>query len=231
MKKTIGLLAAVLVITVMEAASATGVHPAMSSAATNVKVSRFVKSPTNRTLTVLYDQNNSFANLDILSQNFETQYVLSDAQAADDFTVPAKHKWHVQEIDVTGIYYNGMGLARDENIFFYKDAGGLPGALVKKMMNVKAADNGKGSFVITLPKKGVKLKPGRYWVSVVANMDFKIGGQWGWEANTFVTGNQAAWQNPGGGWGSGCTTWGNLALCYGIGSNNDLAFALKGIDQ
>ncbi|MCO5244666.1 MAG: hypothetical protein M9927_12720 [Anaerolineae bacterium] len=37
----------------------------------------------------------------------------------------------------------------------------------------------------------------------------------------------SAWQNPGGGFGSPCTTWGPVVVC-GVGTDPDLVFRLSG---
>src|SRR5256885_244321 len=47
-----------------------------------------------------------------------------------------------------------------------------------------------------------------YWVSVRANMSFAAGGQWGWDDRTVQDNSEAAWQNPGGGFGV-CPSWGH----------------------
>ena len=63
-----------------------------------------------------------------------------------------------------------------------------------------------GSFVVPIPSP-VALSQGTYWVSVQANMDFSVGGQWGCTDRTVASGSEAAWQNPGGGFGV-CPSWG-----------------------
>jgi len=205
-------------------ASAAGAsHP---TAVVHAKAHRFISgSPGSVTL---YDQNGNDGGTGVTSQNFETTYDAYDNQGVDDFSVPAGHKWSIKEVDVTGVYYNGSGPAVSENVFFYKNKGGLPGKLVAECDSVVGNDN-FGSFVIKLPKDcAPKLKEGNYWVSVQVNMDFGNGGQWGWEINSVQNGNLAAWQNPGDGFASGCTTWGTLESCLGFGP--DYMFALRGKD-
>lgn len=179
----------------------------------------------------LYDQNSNDAGSGTSSQNFETSFDAYDDQAADDFSVPSGHVWLVTEVDVTGIYYNGPGPAVSENVFFYKDSGGLPGSLVKRYSDLPGQDNGSGSFRIKLPTHA-RLKKGHYWVSVQVNMDFSTGGQWGWEDSAVVNGDPAAWQNPGDGFGTGCTAYRYKADC-GLApvkpdGGTDQMFALKG---
>ena len=157
---------------------------------------------------VLYDQNDNDGGTGVTSQNFESSFDIYDNSGADDFTVPGGSTWKVSEVDVTGVYYNGYGPAVSENVTFYKSQGGLPGKIVAEHDNVAGADSG-GSFAISIPK--TKLKGGAkgktYFVGVQVNMDFAVGGQWGWEIRSVQSGNGAAWQNPGGEPALGCSTW------------------------
>jgi hypothetical protein len=180
---------------------------------------------------VLYSQEGTDSGIGIVSQNFESTFDIYDSQAADDFKVPGGTTWVVNEVDVIGVYFNGAGLARDENVTFYKGKKHLPGAVVGSTQTVAGADNGTGSFNIMLPTK-VKLKGGtgsgvQYWVSVQANMDFSVGGEWGWENQTTVVGDPAAWENPGGGFGIGCTTYTQETTCIPDGQGDHM-FVIKG---
>ncbi|MFO1339481.1 MAG: hypothetical protein U1F53_14875 [Burkholderiaceae bacterium] len=175
-----------------------------------------------KTDAVLYSQNDNDGGTGVTSQNFEASFDIYDNSGADDFKVPKGTSWKVSSVDVTGVYYNGSGPAASEHVTFYADAGGLPGAAVADFPASAGTDSG-GSF--SMPVKA-KLKKGTYWVGVQANMDFAIGGQWGWEVRSVQAGNGAAWQNPGDGFGSGCTTWGSLQTCLGYGP--DFMFALNG---
>lgn len=167
--------------------------------------------------TTLYDQNKDPAGTAVFSDGFDS------SQGADDFAVPKGHTWTIREVDVTGLYFDGAGPADSENVFFYKDNGGLPGNLVANCPNQNGIGGGSGSFAIVLSRScKVKLHGGKtYWVSVQANMDFLGGaGEWGWSFSLDTSGNLAAWQNPDGG---DCPTWCHL--------DNDLMFALKGKDR
>jgi hypothetical protein len=186
----------------------------------------FVKP--NAVLANLYNQNDNDATVGIVSQNFETDFDAYDNQGADDFKVKTGVTWKVKEVDVTGVYFNGAGPAVSENVTFYKDAGGLPGAIKKAYTDLVGADNGTGSFAITLPTV-TKLLSGKYWVSVQVNMDFTVGGEWAWETRTLQHKNPAAWQNPGDGFATGCTTWGVVTSCIGDqGEGPDFMFGLQG---
>jgi hypothetical protein len=172
---------------------------------------------------VIYSQNDNDTGIAVLSQSFEPDFAIYDSQLADDFVVPDNgHPWQIQGISVTGQYFNGSGPADSETVTFYQDAGGVPGAVVNTQ-TVVGADSG-GSFTIPLAK--FALPQGHYWVSVVANMAFSSGGEWGWEVRSVQNGTGAVWQNPGGGFGTGCTTWTTVQTCVGFGP--DLMFSLSG---
>jgi hypothetical protein len=176
---------------------------------------------------VLWNQNSNSAREGVSSVNFTSTGTSYDDQAADDFAIPKGKIWKITEVDVTGVYYNGSGPAGSENVIFYKDAKGVPGkAVAKGTFNNLQGVGSYGDFTITLPKGGVRLKVGHYWVSVVANTPFAAN--WGWEINSTQHGDQAVWQNPGGAFGE-CETWctfGSLGL-----PGPDLMFELKGVSK
>jgi hypothetical protein len=147
----------------------------------------------------------------ITSANYSDQTGI-DAAGAADFKV--KKKCKITKVQTVGVYYNGSGPADSVNVFIYKSSKGVPGKIVSEQDNLKYTDaTGIGSLGVKLPKT-VKLKKGSYFVSVVANMTFAVGGQWGWETSTNQPGNPDLWQNPDDGYGTGCTTWQPLT-CIG----------------
>jgi subtilisin-like proprotein convertase family protein len=176
---------------------------------------------------ILYDQTDNDSGLATSSQNFEAAFDAYDNQAADDFVVPGGESWNVQTVNAIGQYFNGTGPVVSVNVWFYADAGGLPGAQVYEALGVVPVDTA-GSFVINLPAPAV-LPAGTYWISVQANMDFGVGGQWGWDDRVVTSNSPAAWQNPGGGFGTPCTSWGARGATCGIdGVNPDQVFSLEG---
>ena len=183
----------------------------------------------DRAAGVLYDQSTNDSGIGITSQNFESSFDIYDNSGADDFNVPAGQVWKVTEVDANGVYYNGYGPATSETVTFYKNKKGAPGAVVAAV-TATGSDSG-GSFAISLGKKGVKLKGGAggktYWVGVVVNMDFGVGGQWGWENQSTVEGKPAQWENPGDGFATGCTTWAQENVCIPDGQG-DKMFTLRG---
>ncbi len=102
-----------------------------------------------------------------------------DNQGADDFVVTAPG-WAIDLVENLGVYYNGTGPATSVNVFFYTNTGGLPGTLVEQRLNVIPSGGlATGSFIIPI-SPAVNLTPGTYWVSIQANLDFGVGGQYGW---------------------------------------------------
>ncbi|MCK6561954.1 S8 family serine peptidase [bacterium] len=179
---------------------------------------------------VLYDQMDSPGLNSITSQNFEAANDAFDNQAADDFVVPASDgAWTIERVEVAGVYFNGTGPVASVNVWFYQNAGNLPGAEVYSALEVvPSAGIANGSFVIDLPAPAI-LTAGAYWVSVQANMDFTPFGQWGWTERTVASSNPSAWRNPGNGFGTPCTDWGQRVSACGVGSDPDLLFRLSGM--
>jgi len=143
-------------------------------------------------------------------------------QAADDFTVPAGVSWQLSEVDVAG---TGSGTAAPVNVYVYANNGTLPGAQLFAQADIAAT--GFPNYVVPL-SGAPKLPPGTYWLSVQQGGSFAGNGQWYW-SNTDQHGNKAAWQNPVGGFGVGCTTWGVRATCVtGDAAHPDQTFRLVG---
>jgi hypothetical protein len=228
MRKTLLLSVAALALCAGGASAGTTKHP-VAHAQLNHAKAQFKTA--NRALTVLYDQNSDSQGYADISQNFESTFDAYDAQGSDDFTVPDGATWKVSEVDVTGLYFNGPGLANSENVFFYKASKkGGPKKVVAEFDNVVGDDDGIGDFVINLGKKGAKLKAGHYFVSVQVNMDYDSGqiGEWGWATRNTQVGTAAQWQNPGDGFGTSCTSWADEQDCLGDTSGPDHMFTLRG---
>jgi hypothetical protein len=210
---------------------------AVALTAGNVSAAAYVRTPITGAAPIshdakggkaLWNQNSDSNDGYIQSQNYTSgTYAVDDNQGADDFVVPKGKTWTVTEVDVSGTYLDGNGLpAASENVFFYMDNKGVPGSPVKKgrFTNVSGTDS-NGDFAIPLGKMGVKLKAGRYWVSIVANCDYMAGcGAWAWDTRSPIIGDDAMWREPG--LTTGCKAWGTLTTC--LGDAGDFMFALKG---
>jgi hypothetical protein len=140
-----------------------------------------------------------------------------DSQGAVDFTV--KKKCVVGTVQTTAVYYNGSGPANSVNVIIYKNTKNKPGKVVKEVDNLKYTDStGLGSLGVKLGKKAITLKKGKYFVTVVANMTFSTGGQWGWELTSNQVGKADQWENQGGEFGV-CPSWGDVLSCTGYGND------------
>jgi hypothetical protein len=174
-----------------------------------------------------YSQRDNDNGIGIVSQNFtDSGLTAFFAQGADDFALKKKAK--ITEVDADGIYFNGPGPADSFDVHFYKDAGGLPGAEIGSGCPGASYtdETGTGTPDIACHAK-IKTK-GKVWVSVYATMAFGSGGEWGWLTNNTVRNNPAAWQNPGGGFGTPCSTWGVLTSCISAGEGGDFSYAVLG---
>jgi len=169
--------------------------------------------PPAKPLDILYDQYDNPGANSTSSQNFEASLDAYDDELADDFVVPSGQTWSVELVEVQGAYFNGPGPADSFSVRFYSDAAMLPGTEVFSQLNATYIET-SGNFAITLSPPAV-LTEGTYWVSVQANMDFSVGGQWGWTDRTVQSNSEAAWQNPGGGFGI-CPSWGHRGTDCGI---------------
>lgn len=158
----------------------------------------------------------------------------TNSQGADDFTVHKKkcitgqgaatQAVSLLTITADGTYFSGSGPADSYNVTYYKNAGGTPGSIVKACSNASYTDStGLGTPIIVCP---IKLKPGSYWVSVQANMNFTSGG-WAWNTNNTVRGYASQWENPSDGYGTGCTTYTTTTTCFSAGEGGDFSFALS----
>lgn len=175
--------------------------------------------------TVLYDQTNLSSTSGIVSQNFSSGNAAFDATAADDFVVTDASGWTVSEVDLTAVYFNGSGPADSFDITFYNDAGGVPGSVA---CSAPASTYTAAGTSFTIPLSSpCSLAAGTYWVGAVANMNFSTGGEFGWVFYTGAGGAVSQWENPGGGFGTPCTSWNSFPVCFSIPADS-MSFAIVG---
>jgi hypothetical protein len=163
----------------------------------------------------------------VTSQNFEPALDSFDSYAASKFFI-MDNIWEITHIIVLGAYYNGSGQASSVNFWFYQDSMDLPGPVFYSETN-KVPLNGlsTGSFIIELSNP-IVLPENNYWFCVQANMDFNSAGQWGWTTNNQNIFGPSVWKNPGGAFGTTCSSWNFRTFGCGIGSSPDLSYALLG---
>ena len=163
----------------------------------------------------------------VTSQNFEPALDSFDSYAASQFFI-MDNIWHITHIIVLGAYFNSGDTASSINFWFYQDSMGLPGPVFYSETN-KVPLNGlsTGSFIIELSNP-IVLPENKYWFCVQANMDFNSTGQWGWTTNNQNIFGPSVWKNPGGAFGTTCSSWNYRTIGCGIGSSPDLSYALLG---
>jgi len=173
-------------------------------------------SPTGGT--TLYDQSGTSEN-GFPAQNFSSSYDQYDSQGADDFVVNDAAGWNVSGFNFQILPgQSGSDLTTATwDIEVYNDTGGLPGGT--PVCSYPTAPGVPDSVInglnvsVSLPTP-CSLAQGTYWVSMMVNLDFTVGGQVFWALDSRTPpGADAAWQNPGGGFGLGCTTWTDNATC------------------
>jgi hypothetical protein len=162
----------------------------------------------------------------VTSQDFETAYDAYDAQAGDDFVIPAGETWTIDYVAVLGSF-SIAGPGQTVNIEFYADSGGLPGAAVCSYPGVVPLDVNDPNFAANLPTDCV-LTAGTYFVSVQGQLDYGTSGQWFWTQNGSSNGYAWVFRNPLNGFGTGCVTWTDGTTCIPTSLGPDQAFLLGG---
>jgi hypothetical protein len=162
-----------------------------------------------------YDNPATEPPINIGSQKFEPAMAAFDDQAADDFvlTAPSPPMFaYITDVRVMGEYSEGGGPASSFNVYLYTNGtGNLPGAQIAAFLN-RPYTGTPPDFTINLGNP-FNLPSGTYWVSVQARQDFNPNGQWFWHNRTVQSNAGAAWQNPGDGYGTGCTAWNRKNAC------------------
>jgi hypothetical protein len=162
---------------------------------------------------VLYDQAGGGVVNGAPSQNFESSFDQYDAQGADDFVVTDAAGWTVSGFNFL-VSATSDPSSATYDIVVLPDAGGVPGA--SPVCSYPAAagvlDGTNTSLSVSLPTACV-LSQGTYWIEMVVNLDFTAGGQVFWSDNSAGSGANSKWQNPGGGFGTTCSTWSDLIDC------------------
>jgi len=192
------------------------------------------KFPTGGVLWDQYDNPATEPPINIGSQGFEPAFDALDDQAADDFVLPDPGPGFgvfVTAVRVMGEYSDGGGPASSFNVYFYSNgADNLPGNLIATFLNL-AYTGTPPDFTINLPYPPSLINGGTYWVSVQARQDFNPSGQWFWHNRTVQSNADAAWENPGDGYGTGCVTWNRKNVCMPDQVSPDQVFQILGFEE
>ena len=190
--------------------------------------------------TDLYDQSAGSDSFAIVSENFtsgEFGTTYND-HGADDFLLPGTTKHKITYVLANGVDYVHYGYAEPTSfdVVFYKKIKVKNGVDVSKVIKSCPGsgfidlDGGHGAVAIAVSGCGAKVKGGKWHaVSVTANMDFDLAFEWFWHTNLTQNNKPALWENPGNGFGTGCTVWTEMQNCLpNTGVGPDLAFAIYG---
>jgi len=183
---------------------------------------------------ILWNQTSDDSGVGIVSQNFgESSFDRYDNQGADDFIVPEGEVWILTGIEARGTHFaGGSGPLDSMNVVVYRtrnERPGRPGGVVRNASEQPATPINTGvDYLVTL-SDSIKLKPGRYWLSLQGNMYFALGGEWGWETSRTQRGSPSVWRNPGDGFATGCIDYQRQVHCVGeLGQGPDFMFVLLG---
>lgn len=179
--------------------------------------------PASASGAVLHDQTNSVGSNSYASEDFQPSQDLVDSWIADDFTVPAGQSWTLSHMDVIGV--DNGGPPPFVNIFIYSTSGTLPGSELFHQSGIPASGYPNYSAAIS---GAPALGPGTYWISMQeAGGGFMVP-SWAWQGRLVQDGNQATFQSPNGGWGSGCTSWTPIHTCFPSSDGVDMAWKVSG---
>jgi hypothetical protein len=188
-------------------------------------VMALLAAPTGAGAAVLYDQTANPSGGGHGSNEYNSPNEGWDDQIADDFTVPPGQSWQISHVDVLGSVGSSPTPPSSVNVFLYANAGTLPGTELFHETGIAAT----GQPNYSIPLIGAPdLAPGTYWVSVQQVGAELASGSWSWSETSTVSGNPAAWRNPGGSASTSCSDWGTLAACLSLVSNPDELFKLSG---
>jgi hypothetical protein len=190
---------------------------------------RVVHAPAAVTIVppVLYSQIDNDSGIASVSQDFEAADDGFDSEGVDDFVVPPGVTWEVTSVTTNGQYFAGSGPAPAVNLTIFADNAGVPGTAACDYPLQTPLDTA-GVFTFSLPTT-CYLAPGTYWLGVQARMDYAAGGEWGFEVRNVQSNSAALWQNPGNGFGTGCTTFSNMQTCLAPNvPGPDFLFSISG---
>jgi hypothetical protein len=185
---------------------------------------------------VCYSQNSDPAGINVISTQFSDPGDPNSSFAADDFNLTKRCK--LTEVDLPGIFESGTNPPNPTfTLNFYKSKKGLPGKTFASQTEVCTFVKGITKCpidpYIPLPAEGhgppftLGIDPTLMYPESpkqgLADED-----AWAWATTSDQAGKAALWENPGDGFGTGCTTWANMEKCTGATGAPDFMFTLIG---
>ncbi len=162
---------------------------------------------------ILYDQTGGQTGEGFFANDMTTSYSQYTSQGADDFVVPAGQTWTVNGFVIPYVQTFASQLPTSGDVLVHSDDGsGHPGATVL-CDGTGTPGTGDGSnFSLTLSTPCV-LPAGTYWLDF-AFANINLTNYTYWLVNGPIVGQPAQWQNPTGGLGTVCSTWGDFSTCF-----------------
>lgn len=153
---------------------------------------------------------------------------------ADDFVVPTDEAWTINGFVIP---YSSAhsSVPSSADIKVYSDDGtGHPGAtlLCNAVDTPGIATSTYFTFTLAVP---CVLQDGSYWFTLqFKNVDFFTNWVY-WKVNGPIANQPAQWENPGGGFELGCSSWDDIATCFmSVASSligGDFAFQITGTSR
>ncbi len=162
-----------------------------------------------------------------VSMDFEPTFDSSDSLGADDFEVPPGEVWLVQRAFVEGVA-EGPGSLDLVNTSLFATDGTLPAEepVYSRQLTADPATP-LPNFTLDLVDP-VVLPAGTWWLGAQASRQSGMQPSWYWQTNVELSGNPAAWRNPGNGFGHNCIAFGVRTECWGAGAP-DNSFRVEGV--
>lgn len=158
---------------------------------------------------VLVDQSTPATTNGLVAQDFEALFNGNDCRIADDFTVPSGETWYIDSVELYGFYSVTNPDSAGMNFTIYNDNSGTIGSQVySEVIEVNLDENEDGTITASWSTP-IQLGTGTYWLAASARKNYiNDAGVWYWYLNSSTSlGYTAQWENPGGSWAAGCTSW------------------------
>lgn len=156
----------------------------------------------------LFDQTQNATTAGLVAQDFENLYNGNDCRIADDFDVPSGETWYIDSVTIYGFYNVTNPDSAGMNITIYENNNGAIGSSVyANVFQVNLDQDGDGA-ITAFWNTPLQLSAGSYWLAASARKNYLSDqGVWYWYLDNGGYGEEAMWENPGGSWSAGCTSW------------------------
>jgi len=178
----------------------------------------------------LFDQTQNATTNGLVAQDFENLFNGNDCRIADDFDVPSGDTWYIDSIKIYGFYNVTSPDSAGMNITIYENNNGAIGSSVyTNVFQVNLDQDGDGA-ITAVWNTPLQLSAGSYWLAASARKNYiSDQGVWYWYLENSGYGEEAKWENPGGSWNAGCTSWTDITdnSCVNV-QYPDVTFSIHG---